>query len=582
MWTPAARFENSIKSLNVGIYDMVMFIMSFKIETNPNPYVPTNHELVKHETPVLDTPDENSIPTNTTTNREAVEVSNNHGSETAYVYMDKAAEFNRDLVKYTSIKQQYTPESAFAEIEKMLVVNDRGLLEAALKLPNSSEMYKKFPLSPLYYASPELQNDREIVLAAVKQDGFALEYASPALQKDKEIILAAVKSSGAVLKFAEIKNNPDIVLIVMSTLKNPLSVFSKETAPDLSSYNVDKALLTNRDFLLKAVKIEPAILSLVFREYPDFLTDNPELIRDLVRSNYEILFKARDTFHRSSPEIERIPVLSHIVRGFSWLADKFARLFENKSERKQRDLSQLILESVPQELVQECYNLRLELRNNEMLRINDMDEGRYLIDTKNKLLDDSLNPDQPITVMLYPQLAADHNGAFDQTNISVLREHGQQVLYFECGNDWDINHALELLADKLPPQAKINLVFGGHGSPDSIRFGIKDNVFEKFLFDTFFVLDPSDMQDRGFTGPLNRLASRLNSINLRGCESGRKLAGILAALPELQGIPVKGPINSYVYSEPVFDKYNNLSHYIYDGNPYNTHIVNPTVFGAHQ
>jgi len=45
----------------------------------------------------------------------------------------------------------------------------------------------------LRYASDELRADREIVLAAVRQSCWALEYASKDLRADREIVLAAVQ-----------------------------------------------------------------------------------------------------------------------------------------------------------------------------------------------------------------------------------------------------------------------------------------------------------------------------------------------------------------------------------------------------
>ena len=54
----------------------------------------------------------------------------------------------------------------------------------------------------LQYASTELQNDREVVLAAVKQDGGALYYASAELQDDRETVFAAVQQDGQSLRFA--------------------------------------------------------------------------------------------------------------------------------------------------------------------------------------------------------------------------------------------------------------------------------------------------------------------------------------------------------------------------------------------
>jgi len=50
--------------------------------------------------------------------------------------------------------------------------------------------------SALEYASEELKTDRKIALAAVKQNGWALEYASE-LKSDKNVVLAFEKSVAA-------------------------------------------------------------------------------------------------------------------------------------------------------------------------------------------------------------------------------------------------------------------------------------------------------------------------------------------------------------------------------------------------
>ena len=60
----------------------------------------------------------------------------------------------------------------------------------------------RFPDS-LLYASPELQNDRGVAIAAVAQNWFALEYASPELQKDRDFIFAAVKEIGHALRYSK-------------------------------------------------------------------------------------------------------------------------------------------------------------------------------------------------------------------------------------------------------------------------------------------------------------------------------------------------------------------------------------------
>ncbi len=40
-------------------------------------------------------------------------------------------------------------------------------------------------------AAPDFKNDKEVVLAAVKQNGYALQYASPDLKNDKDVRTAA-------------------------------------------------------------------------------------------------------------------------------------------------------------------------------------------------------------------------------------------------------------------------------------------------------------------------------------------------------------------------------------------------------
>ena len=54
-----------------------------------------------------------------------------------------------------------------------------------------------------------LRVDKEIVMAAVKIDGHALDHASKFLQADKEVVLAAVKQTWEALKFSSVKLQAD-------------------------------------------------------------------------------------------------------------------------------------------------------------------------------------------------------------------------------------------------------------------------------------------------------------------------------------------------------------------------------------
>ena len=48
----------------------------------------------------------------------------------------------------------------------------------------------------MQYASEELRGDREVVLAAMTQDGDALEYASEKLWSDRQFMLPVTEQSG--------------------------------------------------------------------------------------------------------------------------------------------------------------------------------------------------------------------------------------------------------------------------------------------------------------------------------------------------------------------------------------------------
>ena len=70
----------------------------------------------------------------------------------------------------------------------------------------------------LEYTSDELKNDREVVIAAISNsNGQALKYASEQLKNDREVIFTALKYSSDLLKHAsdEIKNDREIIIAAL-------------------------------------------------------------------------------------------------------------------------------------------------------------------------------------------------------------------------------------------------------------------------------------------------------------------------------------------------------------------------------
>ena len=75
-------------------------------------------------------------------------------------------------------------------------------------------MQVKMDGSALHYASEDFENDREIVLEAVKNKGWAFWYASEDLKNNFEFILEAMKNNGDALCFSSANLWNDITVVI--------------------------------------------------------------------------------------------------------------------------------------------------------------------------------------------------------------------------------------------------------------------------------------------------------------------------------------------------------------------------------
>ena len=147
----------------------------------------------------------------------------------------------------------------------------------------------------LQYASKSLKSDPKIVLSAVKQDGMALEYASNSLQSDPKIVLSAVKQDGNALEFASksLQSDPKIVLAAVKNGEKALEYASKnlQSEPKIASaalrsrtlhmvqcwapdfLKADEKFTSDSKFVLDALKVNASLLEYVgkkFRSDPKF------------------------------------------------------------------------------------------------------------------------------------------------------------------------------------------------------------------------------------------------------------------------------------------------------------------------
>ena len=116
--------------------------------------------------------------------------------------------------------------------------NNKGIVLAAVKNNGFA----------LLYASKELKNNKEFVLFAVITNGCALLYASEEFKNNKEVVLAAVANDGTALKYAseELKNNKEIVLTAVNNRKEAIRYSSVDIKSDtefLNNNSIDNSYL---------------------------------------------------------------------------------------------------------------------------------------------------------------------------------------------------------------------------------------------------------------------------------------------------------------------------------------------------
>ena len=143
-----------------------------------------------------------------------------------------------------------------------------GPWEARRRLLEEIRKGRAYAYGALLHAPPELRGDQEVVAAAVKESGFALEFASEALRGNREVVLAAVEQDGRALRYASValRGDRDFLLVAVEQNADALEFASKALRGDrevvLAAVKVDgtafrfasEELRTDQTFLLEAVE----------------------------------------------------------------------------------------------------------------------------------------------------------------------------------------------------------------------------------------------------------------------------------------------------------------------------------------
>lgn len=117
--------------------------------------------------------------------------------------------------------------------DREMIQNDREIIFTAIKQNSHA----------LQYASTSLKNDREIVMTAIRKDPYGLQYASQELRNDKEIAILAIKNGSYAISFLseELRNDRYLAFIAMKRSEQALQF-------------LHKSLRNDKRFAVKAVK----------------------------------------------------------------------------------------------------------------------------------------------------------------------------------------------------------------------------------------------------------------------------------------------------------------------------------------
>jgi hypothetical protein len=100
---------------------------------------------------------------------------------------------------------------------------------------------------PLEYASESLKNDKEIILKAINKNSENIAFASLEIRNDPEVVMKAIKSNGSNFKYIsdELKNNKDFILSALLENTNIYSYIPESQKENTAS---------SKDLILKVLK----------------------------------------------------------------------------------------------------------------------------------------------------------------------------------------------------------------------------------------------------------------------------------------------------------------------------------------
>jgi hypothetical protein len=149
--------------------------------------------------------------------------------------MDREAKLN--VLRKNGMKIHHYPELTGDKEAILIAVQENGYAytEATTDLQEDIDVRIALVKKNFHYLnliSPRLRN-KELMMVAVNINGYALEFAPPEIKADKEVVMAAVQN-GPVLQFAspELRADKEVVLASVRLRMNTIQFASPELQRD--------------------------------------------------------------------------------------------------------------------------------------------------------------------------------------------------------------------------------------------------------------------------------------------------------------------------------------------------------------
>lgn len=234
--------------------------------------------------------------------------------------------------RIADIQQGLVEFSTLSDVEK----NDSDILLAAIRSNGVA----------LEYASPSQKMNRAIVLEAIRSNGLALQYAPKPLQADFEIVLTAVQNEGNSLQYADptLKANPTIVRAAITqrgrsleyasdTIRNTPEIVLAAVTKDGRAFTYASPQLQDDETIATAA-LTNAGWTLKFAS--DRLKSNKSVVLTAVKQNGCTLVHAGDALKKDKEVVlAAVSNMGHAVQ------------YADKELKKDRDIGEAAVKNTP-------------------------------------------------------------------------------------------------------------------------------------------------------------------------------------------------------------------------------------------